>query len=49
MKQIDPIELRKQIKKGLFNVYLKKGIIYLEDSQNGETIMICNLDKVERR
>lgn len=49
MKQIDIVELKKQIKDGVFNVFMKHGIIYIEDADNGECVMVCDLDKVERR
>lgn len=42
-KPIDLIELRKQIKEGIFNVYLYRNRVYIEDAENGESVMICEL------
>ena len=43
---IDLVELRNEIKKGVFIPFVKKGKVYLEDAQNGECIMICDLETV---
>lgn len=40
---IDLIELRTQIRNGTFNIFIKKEKVYIEDSQNGECVMICDL------
>ena len=42
-KPIDLIELRKQIKEGVFNVYLYRKKVYIEDADNGESVMIYDL------
>ena len=42
-KPIDLIELRKQIKEGIFNVYIYRRKIYIEDAENGESVMIYDL------
>ena len=42
-KPIDLIELRKQIQEGIFNVYLYREKDYIEDVDNGDTVMICDL------
>lgn len=42
-KPIDLIELRKQIKEGILNVYLFRNKIYIEDVESGERIIICKL------
>lgn len=42
-KPIDLIELRKQIKEGIFKVYLYRKKVYIEDAENGESVMICDL------
>lgn len=42
-KPIDLIELRKQIKDGIFAVYLFRNRVYIEDAENGESIMIYEL------
>lgn len=43
---IDLVELRNEIKKGVFVPFVKKEKLYLEDAQNGECIMICDLETV---
>ena len=48
-KPIDLIELRKQIKEGIFNVYLNRKKVYIEDVDNGETVMIYDLQGGERK
>ena len=45
-KIIDLVELRKQIKQGIFKPYVKGNKVYLEDAENGETIMICEVEEV---
>ena len=42
-KPIDLIELRKQIKEGIFNVYLYRKRVYIEDVESGESVMIYDL------
>ena len=42
---IDLVGLRNEIKNGTFNAYIKRDKVYIEDSQNGECIMICDLNK----
>lgn len=42
-KPIDLIELRRQIKEGVFNVYLYRNRVYIEDADSGESVMICEL------
>lgn len=46
---VDLIELRNEIKDGRFNVYIKREKVYIEDSQNGECIMICDLKEVNKQ
>ena len=48
-KPIDLIELRKQIKEGIFKVYLYRGKVYIEDAENGESVMVCDLKELESR
>ena len=43
---IDLVELRSEIKKGTFVPFVKREKVYLEDAQNGECIMICDLQEV---
>ena len=43
---IDLVELRNDIKKGVFIPFVKKEKVYIEDAQNGECIMICDLEIV---
>lgn len=42
-KPIDLIELRRQIKEGIFNVYLYRKKVYIEDAESGESVMIYDL------
>ena len=42
-KPIDIVELRKQIKEGIFNVDIYRKRIYIEDAENGESVMIYDL------
>ena len=42
---IDLVELRNEIKKGTF---VKKEKVYLRDSENDETIIICDLKELEQ-
>lgn len=42
-KPIDLIELRNQIKEGIFNVYLYRKKVYIEDADSGESVMIYDL------
>lgn len=44
---IDLVELRNEIRKGTFTIFTKKDIVYIRDSGNGETVIICNLKEVE--
>ena len=48
-KPIDLIELRKQIKEGIFKVYLDRRRVYIEDAENGESVMVCDLKELESR
>lgn len=48
-KLIDLIELRKQIKEGIFNVYLYREKVYIEDVDNGESVMIYDLKGGEQK
>ena len=46
-KPIDLIELRRQIKEGIFNVYLYRKRVYIEDAESGESVMIYDLKASE--
>ena len=48
-KPIDLIELRKQIKEGVFKVYLYRKKVFIEDAKNGESVMVCDLKELESR
>jgi len=45
---IDLVELRNEIKKGTFVPFVKKDKVYLRDSENDETIIICDLKELEQ-
>ena len=46
---IDLLDIRTNIKNGIFHVFVKKNKVYLEDSQNGECIMICDLKEISEQ
>ena len=46
---IDLVEIRKQIKDGIFTTYLSKGIIYLKNNKTFETVAICTYIEVEEK
>lgn len=46
---IDLIDLKTEIKNGTFNVFVKREKVYIEDSQNGECIMICDLKEANEQ
>lgn len=46
---IDLINLKTEIKNGTFNVFVKREKVYIEDSQNGECIMICDLKEANEQ
>lgn len=46
---IDLVELRNELKKGTFNTFVKREKVYIEDSQTGECIMICDLKENNER
>ena len=45
-KIIDIVELRNQIKLGILRPYVERDKVYLEDAENGETIMVCDLKEL---
>lgn len=45
---IDLVELRSEIKKGTFISFVKKYKVYLEDSESGECIIICDLKEINK-
>ena len=47
ISMIDLVELRKEIKEKKYISYVHRNNVYLEDAENGETILICNLDEVD--
>ncbi len=46
---IDLVELRNEIKNGTFVPFVKKDKVYLKDSENDETIIICDLKEAENQ
>lgn len=40
VKQIDIVDIRSAVNAGLLETFVKKGIIYIRDSQTGETVKI---------
>ncbi len=45
---IDPVDIKKAVKSGQLKVFVKDSIIYISDTQTGDTVMIGNL-KEERK
>ena len=45
---IDLVELRNEIKKGMLIPFVKKEKVYLRDSENDETIIICDLKEMKQ-
>ena len=48
MKPIDLVELRSQIKSGMLRTFVNRGKIYLEDTESGEIIIVCELKAGEQ-
>ena len=48
MKPIDLVELRSQIKSGMFRPFVNRGRVYLEDTASGEVIIVCELKAGEQ-
>lgn len=48
MKPIDLIELRSQIKSGMLRPFVNREKIYLEDTESGEVIIVCDLREGEQ-
>jgi hypothetical protein len=44
---IDLVELKSEIENGVFIPFVKRDKVYLTDSENGETILVCDLKEVE--
>ena len=40
VKQIDIVDIRTAVNAGLLEAFVKKGVIYIRDVQNGETVKI---------
>lgn len=45
VRQIDIVDIRSAVKAGLLETFVKKGIIYIRDAQNGETVKIGEVKK----
>lgn len=43
----DLIKLRKEIKSGIFSVFVRRGKIYIEDTESGECIIIADLEEAK--
>ena len=48
MKPIDLIELRNQIRSGMLRPFVNRKKVYLEDTESGEVIIICELKAGEQ-
>lgn len=42
---IDLVKFRTELKNGTFKTYVKRNKVYIEDTQTGEYIMICDLSE----
>ena len=49
MKPTDIVQLRAEIKAGCYAVFIKRGKIYLQDTENGECVMIGDVKEAEER
>ena len=49
MKPIDLVKLRSQIKSGILRPFVNRGKVYLEDTENGEVVIICELKAGEQK
>lgn len=47
--KIDLVDLWILIKERMLIPYVLRNKVYLQDAENGETIMICDLEEVEER
>lgn len=45
MKQIDIVDIRSAVNAGLLETFVKKGVIYIRDAQNGETVKIGEVEE----
>lgn len=48
-RQIDLIDLKAELKNGTKRTFVKRDIVYIEDSQTGECIMVCDLNADNER
>ena len=48
MKPIDLVKLRSQIKSGMLRPFVNRGKVYLEDTESGEVIIVCELKAGEQ-
>lgn len=48
-RMIDLIDLKVELKNGTKRTFVKKDIVYIEDSQTGECIMVCDLKEDNER
>jgi len=46
---IDLVELRTELRNGTFNTFVKHDKVYIEDSQTGECIIVCDLNADNER
>lgn len=49
MKPIDIVQLRAEIKAGYLATFIKRGKIYITDTENGECVMIGDVKEAEER
>ena len=42
-RTIDLVDLRTELKNGTKRPFVKRDIVYIEDAQTGECIMVCDL------
>ena len=49
MKPIDIVKLRAEIKAGYLSTFIKRGKIYLIDNDNGECVMIGDVEEATER
>lgn len=48
-RQIDLVDLKAELKNGTKRTFVSRDIVYIEDSQTGECIMVCDLNADNER
>ena len=49
MKPTDLVQLRAEVKAGCYTTFIKRGKIYIQDTENGECVIIGDVKEAEER